>query len=414
MVKLKAAAQFETALDTYTVTEMLGEGGAGRVYGGVASDGTLVAVKLLANDKITADKRRRFKNEIAFLAKNTHPNVVSVVDQGAARTGSLQGPFYVMPRYDGNLCGLIAAGIGSADVLALFGQILDGVEAAHLQGVVHRDLKPENVLKGDQGLAVADFGIASFTDDVLATLVETDPTQRLANFVYAAPEQRTPGGPHTPATDIWALGLILNEMFTGAVPHGTGYRTIETVTKEYGFLDPIVAEMLRQNPAERPASISALKSAIQKFRFEAVTQQRLSQIDATVIKIGTVDDPLAFDPPKLVDAQWDKDVLTLTLDRSVNRPWVNALHNMGNYSSIVGLEPHMFNFIGATAKVSVRGGDAQHAINHLKQWLPQATVTYRRALENEARVKEQQERDRLQRERVAAEHKLKVNQSLKV
>jgi serine/threonine protein kinase len=70
MGPLKSPVQFETALDTYTVNELLGEGGAGRVYGGHASDGTRVAVKLLAKDKINADRRRRFKNEIAFLARN--------------------------------------------------------------------------------------------------------------------------------------------------------------------------------------------------------------------------------------------------------------------------------------------------------------------------------------------------------
>jgi serine/threonine protein kinase len=76
-----------------------------------------------------------------------------------------------------------------------FSQLLDGVEAAHLQQVVHRDLKPENVLhdtKSDQ-LTVADFGIAQFEEEELYTLIETTPNRRLANFQYAAPEQRNRG-----------------------------------------------------------------------------------------------------------------------------------------------------------------------------------------------------------------------------
>jgi serine/threonine protein kinase len=104
--------------------------------------------------------------------------------------------------------------------MAIFSQILDGVEAAHLQNVIHRDLKPENILC-DQNfatIAIADFGTARFTEDILATAIETGPSQRLANFQYAAPEQRTVGGDVQATADIYALGLMLNELFTGSVP----------------------------------------------------------------------------------------------------------------------------------------------------------------------------------------------------
>lgn len=119
-----------------------------------------------------------------------------------------------------------------------------------MRGIVHRDLKPENILVQGDLLAVADFGTDSFTDDLILTRVETQPTQRLANFQYAAPEQRVPGKVGVPA-DIYALGLMLNELFTGSVPHGTSYKTISSVAKDLGFLDPIVAEMIRQTPADR-------------------------------------------------------------------------------------------------------------------------------------------------------------------
>jgi serine/threonine protein kinase len=113
------------------------------------------------------------------------------------------------------------------------------VEAAHLKGAVHRDLKPENILfdRRSNTPAVADFGVASFTDDIVATLVETSPAQRLANFMYAAPEQRTPGREVGPTADVYALGLMLNEMFTSNVPHGTEYRLIADVSAEFGYLD---------------------------------------------------------------------------------------------------------------------------------------------------------------------------------
>jgi serine/threonine protein kinase len=231
------------------------------VYGGLDVDGKPVAVKVLAQDRVNSDKRRRFKNEVSFLAKNKHANIVTVLDHGLATRGKSPVPFYVMRRYDESLRDSMRGGVLPSDVLKLFSQILDGVEAAHLQGVIHRDLKPENVLVDTKlcSLAVADFGTARFTEDLVST-VQTAPGQRLANFQYAAPEQRTPGKAVGVTADIYALGLILNEMFTGNVPHGTDFKLIRAPAPEFTFLDEIVAKMLRQVPEDRPASVEDVKS----------------------------------------------------------------------------------------------------------------------------------------------------------
>jgi len=158
VTKLSKPISFDTAFGIYLVDELLGEGGAGRVYGGTDLDGAPIALKVLAPDRATADKRRRFKNETAFLARNKHQNIVTVIDQGIANSGSIVGPFYVMRRYEASLRNIMVGGIPPEKVLALFSQILDGVEAAHLQGVVHRDLKPENILHDAKSntLAIAD------------------------------------------------------------------------------------------------------------------------------------------------------------------------------------------------------------------------------------------------------------------
>jgi serine/threonine protein kinase len=226
-----------------------------------------------------------------------------------------------MPLYRGSLRKIMGSDQSGDQLLGHFSQILDGVEAAHLQGVVHRDLKSENVLISPTGdnLAVADFGVARFTEAELHTLVETTAGQRLANFLYAAPEQRVPGKQVGEAADIYALGLMLNELFTGQVPHGTDYQTIAVTAADFAFLDPVVASMIRQNPAERPPSVVAVKQAIQKYRAEAVSLQRLSEISKTVIKVGDIDDPLAQESPKLIGADWSEGRLTLTLDRPVHQ-----------------------------------------------------------------------------------------------
>jgi serine/threonine protein kinase len=243
MPKLKKPVAFETTFGIYEASEIIGEGGAGRVFGGIGPDQSSVAVKVLSKDKTSADKRRRFKNEITFLTRNSHKNIVTVVDHGISLTGEIVGPFYVMKRYDGSLRDLIGK-IPPEKVLSFFSQILDGIEAAHFKNVIHRDLKPENILfdKSANALAIADFGIARFTEDLLETLVETSPTQRLANFLYAAPEQRIPGRKVTASADVYALGLMLNEMVTNNVPHGTEYQLIGSRFESLGFLDPIVAK----------------------------------------------------------------------------------------------------------------------------------------------------------------------------
>ena len=147
-----------------------------------------------------------------------------------------------MPIYAGSLRNLLDRGIEPKSDFSTFAQILDGVEAAHLKGVFHRDLKPENVLydQASDKLLVADFGIAHFGEDELYTLVETSPNDRLANFKYAAPEQRNAVMTVDHRADIFALGLMLNEIFTGEVPHGTGFKTIESVDPEYAYLDGLV------------------------------------------------------------------------------------------------------------------------------------------------------------------------------
>jgi len=414
--KLKKPIRFETTFDTYVVDEVLGEGGAGRVYAGIGSDHAPVAIKVLKEDRVTSDKRRRFKNEIAFLARNRHRNIVTVIDHGVARDGETLGLFYVMRRYDANLGDKIRGGIGPEHVLPLFSQILNGVDAAHLQGVVHRDLKPENILfdRESDTLAVADFGTARFTEDLLATVVETGPAQRLASFQYAAPEQRTPGRDVSATADIYALGLMLNEMFTGTVPHGTEYRSIGRIAPELAYLDSIVERMLRQTPEERPISVAAVKGLLQKYEYEAVSIQRLSKLDGTVIGSHEIDEPLALVPPRLIDATWDRGQLTLILDRPVNNEWVNALYNMGSYSSVLYKEPGRFVFSGDRAVVEAREHDVQSIIDHFKLWLPQASATLKVQLERAQRQLQADARAQLQREREMEEARLRVTRNIRI
>ncbi len=407
--KLKSKLIFETTFGSYSADELLGEGGAGRVYGAVDDAGKAVAIKVLS--ATSKDKRRRFKNEIAFLWRNRHPNIVSVTDHGLSE----MGPFYVMARYDCSLRALLGQTISHEDKLALFGKILDGVEAGHLLGACHRDLKPENILYAGASKmpAIADFGIASFTDDLLITFVKTDDKQRLANFIYAAPEQRRPGGSVGNGADIYALGLILNEMFTGQTPLGTDYRAIASAVPDFAFLDPIVAKMIKQDSNERYSSIEEVKRHIAHQRQEFITFQRLSKISEAVIPEGEIDDPLAFNPPKIIDVDWNAGTLTITLDRPVHHKWIHALHNMGNHTSVMGIPPERFQFNGNIARVQASHTDAQRVVDYFKQWLPNATSRLKLDLEQENRERRRRAQDALRIEKQHEEARLGVLRNLK-
>ena len=263
--KNRSRTGFTTALRSYTTQGPVGQGGTGIVYEVKDEADRPYAIKCITQSALTSQRRKRFRNEIEFCSKNYHPNVISVIDWGLvpAEIEEDEIPFYVMPLYATTLRGLMDKGLKHDEILPLFAQVLSGLRAAHELGVYHRDLKPENILiDTDTGHAViADFGIAHFAESLLQAQVDTAPGERLANFQYAAPEQRTRGEVDQRA-DVYALGLILNEMFTGQLLQGTGHKTIQSVAPDHAFLDELVDKMVRQSPAERPQSIEAIQTVL--------------------------------------------------------------------------------------------------------------------------------------------------------
>lgn len=414
--KLRDPITFETTFSKYVATSILGEGGAGLVYKTTDETGRLFAVKVLAPDRVTNEKLKRFKNEWSFCSRNKHPNIVTAHDHGIHYFGKKKSSFYVMPLYPQSLRDLMSAKISTEKALVYFGHLLNGVEAAHLEGVIHRDLKPENVLYDPprDRLLVADFGIAQFAEEDLYTLVETAPTKRLANFQYAAPEQRARGLQVDCRADIYALGLILNEMFTGEIPQGTGYKTIEKVVPDFVYLDEIVSSMLRQSPAERPASIEAIKKQLIAHKNEFITRQRISALKETVIPTSEIDDPLIIDPVQLVECDWYKGKLTLQLSRPVNANWVDAFMNMGRYESLYGKGPVHFKFEGDKATVAVEDYNVQPVIDHFKTWLITTRQVYEKKIRQEKEQEEIRLRDRLQQELEEQERRQRVLKNVKI
>ena len=219
-----------------------------------------MALKYLKPEVRSKQKRGRFKNEIGFCMKSNHPNVVKVLDHGLAVVSEVEVPFYIMPLYAQTLRTVMRETSDTQALLGLFKQILDGVSAAHAQGIWHRDLKPENILYDPiaKQVVVSDFGAAHFEEQLLHSFVETRPGERLANFRYAAPEQVS-DAPVDHRADIYALGLILYELLTGGLLRGTGHRTIASVSSALASFDPLIEKMTRQLTSDRHSSINEVQ-----------------------------------------------------------------------------------------------------------------------------------------------------------
>ena len=201
--------------DRYRLTAELGSGGMAVVHKAIDLElGRQVAVKLLkegyADDTAFV---ARFQQEARAAASLDHPNVVSIYDVG--RDGRLY--YIVMEHVEGqSLKSLLRAGaplpVSQAIDLAI--QSCAGVGAAHRIGLIHCDLKPQNILVTPDGrVKVVDFGIAR----ALKAKTAEDEQTVWATPQYAAPEQ-TQGHPLSPATDVYAIGVILYEMLAGRLP----------------------------------------------------------------------------------------------------------------------------------------------------------------------------------------------------
>jgi serine/threonine protein kinase len=366
---------FSSAFDTYSVTRQIGCGGSGTVFEVNDSSGQRLALKVLDGSKTPQGKLKRFQNEINFCFRPVSRRIIRVLDFGRADEHAL---FYVMPYYSNTLRDKIKAGIPPDKVLRLYSQILDGVEAAHLLGVCHRDIKPENILYDDEtkDLVVADFGIARFKEEDLLTHVSTGPNERLANFAYAAPEQRTAGNIVDHRADIYALGIILNEMYTGSLPLGTDFRQIEDVAKQYGYLDGIVNLMMKSTPEQRPNSVTRVKEELIARGNEFVRLQKLDQLKREVVPESFVSDSLIADPIRLVEKEdYSNGTLVLKLNRAINPIWEacfrkRATQISGNVSSAI------VSFHGNKVNVIVNEHFLQQAVNFVKEYCAIANEEY--------------------------------------
>ena len=200
--------------DRYEMRRRIASGGMGVVW--EATDTVLerpVAIKILS-PALAGDERflERFRREARAAAGLTHPNVAQVYDYGEdGRTRFivmelLRGETLAARLHrDGRLPPAEAASIGA--------QTADALESAHRAGVVHRDVKPGNIMLTPDGVKVMDFGIAAAAHDTSLTATGS----LIGTASYMAPEHVS-GDPATPASDVYALAVVMYEALTGAPP----------------------------------------------------------------------------------------------------------------------------------------------------------------------------------------------------
>jgi len=254
----------------YRIAGLLGRGGMGEVYR--ATDLTLgqaVALKFLP-EATSRDERAlaRFYNEVRIARQVTHPNVCRVHD-----VGQIQAMHYISMEFvDGEDLGSLLRRIGRLPVdkaIETARKICAGLGAAHEKGVLHRDLKPANVMIDGRGqVIIMDFGLAGLADQLQGDVRSGTPA-------YMSPEQLA-GTEVTVKSDIYALGLLLYEIFTGKrafdaaslmelmqMQERAAPVSITSIAKD---LDPaverVILRCLAPDPKQRPASALAVAAGL--------------------------------------------------------------------------------------------------------------------------------------------------------
>jgi eukaryotic-like serine/threonine-protein kinase len=263
----------------YEIGERLGSGGMSSVH--MATDLTLertVAVKILA-EHLSDDERfvARFRREALAVAKLIHPNIVQVYD-----TGIDAGRHYIVMEYVEGRSGaqiLQRHGPLDAETTAEIGaQACSGLDYAHRRGIIHRDVKPGNLMivggpvgGGEMTVKLTDFGIARAVEQTRITQVGSV----VGTAAYLSPEQ-VRGEEATPATDVYALGVVLYQFLTGRLPY-EGSTLAELAVRQQnerplppsayndevpGTLGAAVLRALEGDPARRYASASELAGGL--------------------------------------------------------------------------------------------------------------------------------------------------------
>jgi eukaryotic-like serine/threonine-protein kinase len=252
----------------YRLVERLGAGGMSVVWRGFDEVlGRQVAVKVLP-PSTSADPsfRRRLRAEAQAAARLSHPHITNVYDYGEATTVDGEPvPYVVMELVDGESLAAVLARVRRLSwpaAVRICAEVSAALAAAHSRGIVHRDVTPANVMLTTAGAKVVDFGISALIGEN-----DIDPDGSLLGTpAYLAPE-RLEGGQVSPATDVYAVGLLIYRTLIGQLPWDVGTTTALLRAHQYTEPEPLppvdglpsavaalIARCLQKRPDDRPSS----------------------------------------------------------------------------------------------------------------------------------------------------------------
>ncbi len=267
--------------DRYEIIDILGSGGMGQVYRARRLKlGDEVAIKVMQTAQVAPpEARERFLRESRACAQLRHPNIVGILDFDVDAANQ---PFMVMELLSGPSLREeieLESPMPPARVAAILGPVAAALQLAHDRGITHRDLKPANIVvhryeSGERVYKVIDFGLAAMRAASDETRL-TDPAFFVGTVAYAAPEQMRVEDV-TPATDVYALGMIAYEMLTGTRPFDASNRVTlinqmltvrpaNPATKLAGLsetIDRAVMRAIDKNPADRWPSVTDFVAAL--------------------------------------------------------------------------------------------------------------------------------------------------------
>ena len=259
----------------YRIISLLGRGGMGEVYrADDLSLGQAVALKFLPEAATDEQTLERFRNEVRIARRISHPNVCRVYDIGQ----SDDQVFLSMEYIDGEDLSSLLRRIGrlpSDKALEIARKVCAGLAAAHDKGVLHRDLKPSNIMLDGRGeILIMDFGLAGFMHEIEDV--------RSGTPAYMSPEQLA-GKEVTERSDIYSLGLVLYELFTGK-PAYQGYTRDE------------ILRVRKQSTPHRPSTlVRDLDPAVERAILHCLAEQAEERPSAALMVSAALPggDPLA-------------------------------------------------------------------------------------------------------------------------
>lgn len=269
-------------LGRYRVDRLIGEGAHGRAF--LAWDRTEereVVLKVVGKPVLGGGAVERLRQEAEVLSRLDHPNVLTLYEVIEGRYEMVLVTEYAS---GGNLADLLArrGRLGLTRSLDVAVQVLRGLEAAHDAGVLHRDVKPENILLAEEGVRLADFGVAERSGEE-GTALTAGP---IGTLLYMSPEQ-VRGEPLDERSDLYAVGVVLHRILTGGFyisTRGADDFTLRQRILEHpprldlgdhpGAITAVLERALAKEPDARFPSAAAMREALEtiEHRGEAVAQ----------------------------------------------------------------------------------------------------------------------------------------------